>query len=202
MSCLITTKAILASAVALAAALSWPLPVRAQERNGAPTEPVAPAGEGGQDAAAVPPLVIAPGPVTGKDLDADGKTPLCGAAVRLCDERGKLIAEAAADAAGAFELAVQPAGRYRIEVGRAAGALVLREGERARSLSLVIPKDIALPLEGAQARGAAAAIGPAGGGGAAVMGTVAVGTILGVGITLHGDRGGDKIDRRKVSPPD
>lgn len=92
------------------------------------------------------PLAVEPGPVRGMILDADGKTPGAGATVRLRDATGRVVAQATSDGAGEFAIAVQPAGTYRIEIGRAAGHLVLREGAGARALALVIPREIALPI--------------------------------------------------------
>jgi len=90
---------------------------------------------------------IRPGAVAGTVLQVDGKAPVVGARVRLRDDAGVLVAEVVTDKAGHFDAGKQPAGRYRIEIGRAQGWLDLDEKASARSILLVLPASVALAVE-------------------------------------------------------
>ena len=97
----------------------------------------------------VKPVVVSAGDLAGTVVDVDGKTPCGGAVVVIRDANGQVVARSPADADGRFRFAERPAGVYRLEVGRAAGVLVVRPGAAPKTLVLVVPSAIALPVRAA-----------------------------------------------------
>jgi hypothetical protein len=134
-------------ALALAAVMGVAGPAGAQEK---PKADVARKAEAA-------PIALRAGAVAGSIVALDGKTPVAGARVVLFDAEGREIASAVSGVEGRFDLGAKPVGKYRLEVGKAAGTIQLADTAKATSLRLVLPAEIAKGIKAAGEGGAGAA---------------------------------------------